>query len=45
MTIEQKQFLVNLLGQITIKASDANAKETVAMIQSILETLQTDSTK
>lgn len=42
MTIEQKQFLVNLLGQVTIKAADANARDTVAMIHSILEVLQAD---
>lgn len=39
MTPEQKNFLIDLLGQISIKASDVKAKENIDMIQSILHVL------
>lgn len=39
MNTEQKKFLISLLSQVTIKASDADSAKVVEMVRSIIELL------
>lgn len=40
MTQEEKEFLVNILNQITVKGADPASVRTVELIQSILNKLK-----
>lgn len=42
MTTEAKQFITNIIEQITIKPSDLNAAKTVAIVQEILAEFKTE---
>jgi len=39
MTLEQKQFIIKILGQISVKVTDPKSLETVTMVQEIIKEL------
>ena len=42
MTPEQKQFLINVLSQISVKAVEKESVKVVEMVQSIMTVLTTE---
>lgn len=38
-TLEEKQFLINVLNSLTLKASDKEALKTITLVQGIVEKL------